>query len=72
MTLYLMLSPALGAHWKGVRASIETTHGLIEVQKFLAVKGPSGTYSHACTSRADPLKKRKGRYCDLCGGLKVW
>lgn len=29
-----------------------TTQGLMEVAKFLAVKGPRGTYSHFCTSRA--------------------
>jgi hypothetical protein len=35
------------------KASIVTTHGEIVVPKFLAVKGPSGTYSHFCISRAD-------------------
>ena len=66
-----MKLPALGAHLKGVKASKETTQGLIEVQKFLAVNGPRGTYSHACMSRADPLNRSgsrdilKERYCEL-------
>ena len=51
-----IFSPTLGTHLNGANASIETTHGLIEVQKFFAVKGPRGTYSHACTSRADPVQ----------------
>lgn len=31
-------------------ASVVTTQGLMVVAKFLAVKGPRGTYSHFCTS----------------------
>src|SRR5690625_5972920 len=30
-----------------------TTHGEMEVPKVLALKGPKGTYSHCCISRAD-------------------
>ena len=37
----------------GRSASSVTTHGLTLVQKFLALNGPSGWYSHFCTSRAD-------------------
>src|SRR5437870_1255137 len=37
---------------KGSRASIVTTHGEIDVPKFLPRNGPSGTYSHAWMSRA--------------------
>ena len=32
----------------GARASIVTTHGDMVVPKFLARKGPRGTYSHFC------------------------
>src|ERR1051325_6575635 len=37
---------------KGSSASIVTTHGETEEQKFFPRNGPSGTYSHACISRA--------------------
>ena len=37
----------------GSSASTVTTQGLTLVAKFLALNGPSGTISHACTSRAD-------------------
>ena len=36
----------------GARASRVTTHGEIDVPKLFARNGPSGTYSHFCTSRA--------------------
>ena len=45
--------PALDAQRKGSSASNDTTHGDTDVAKFLAPNGPSGTYSHRCTSRAD-------------------
>lgn len=34
----------------GSNASIGTIHGLIDVPRFLAKKGPKGTYSHFCIS----------------------
>ena len=37
----------------GSNASASTTHGLMVVPKFFALKGPSGTYSHAWMSLAD-------------------
>ena len=36
----------------GSSASANTTHPLIVVAKFFPLNGPSGTYSHACTSLA--------------------
>jgi len=42
----------LGAE-KGVKAHGSTIQGLIVVAKLFAVKGPKGTYSKRCTSRAD-------------------
>ena len=36
----------------GSSAASGTTHGEIDVPKFLARNGPSGTYSHAWMSRA--------------------
>ena len=38
---------------KGLNASMVTTHGEMEVPKFLAKKGPNGTYSHFWISRAE-------------------
>ena len=38
---------------KGASASSVTTQGLTEVAKLFARNGPSGWYSHFCTSRAD-------------------
>src|SRR3546814_6440336 len=38
---------------KGARASSVTIQGEMVLAKFLARKGPSGWYSHACKSRAD-------------------
>ena len=50
----VLAAPRSGAGRRnGARASIVTTHGLTEVQKFFALNGPSGWYSHFCTSRAD-------------------
>mmetsp|Transcript_13634 Transcript_13634/g.23349 ORF Transcript_13634/g.23349 Transcript_13634/m.23349 type:complete len:248 (+) Transcript_13634:849-1592(+) len=39
-------------HRNGSRASRVMIQGDMEVAKFLALNGPSGTYSHRCTSRA--------------------
>ena len=38
---------------KGSKASNVTIQGDIELAKFFAKKGPRGTYSHFCISRAD-------------------
>ena len=37
----------------GSSAAASTTQALMLVPKFFELNGPSGTYSHACTSRAD-------------------
>ena len=34
-----------------------TTQGEIVVPKFLALKGPNGTYSHFCISRAGEIRE---------------
>ena len=41
------------------KAESGTTHGEIEVRNDLPRKGPSGTYSHACRSRADQSFSRQ-------------
>ena len=48
---------------KGARASMVTTHGEMVVPRFLARKGPRGTYSHFCggegpTTLTTPTKDR--------------
>lgn len=45
---------------KGSKASAVTIQGDIVVEKFLALKGPNGTYSHTCISLAlQSLSKQK-------------
>jgi hypothetical protein len=40
----------------------------MDVQKFLDVKGPKGTYSQACISRADPESNILVHYSGEDGG----
>jgi hypothetical protein len=50
-----------GSKRNGSSASINTTQGDIVVAKDLLVNGPSGTYSHACTSLAAAKEKSAHR-----------
>jgi len=66
----LACTPALVGHAKGASASRVTTHGEIVVAKFLAPKGPSGTYSNFWMSRAlQSLHSTKPKMCSAARSI---